>query len=53
MKKLTTKELREILNQEATRFINYTAKEIESYIKHNYECSYYTVKTLAKEFACR
>jgi len=51
--KLTCKELREMMLHEWQRFTTYTVKEVESYIRHNYESSDYAVKKLAREFAGR
>lgn len=52
MNKLTTKELREILNDYTNgRGFNKTQREVRRYIRQNFYCSESTVYTLAKEFA--
>lgn len=52
MNKLTTKELREILNNyTGGQLFNKTEAEMRKYIRTNFTCSEYTVRKLAKEFS--
>ena len=52
MDKLTTKELRTyLLNYTGGHLFKKTEKEMRKYIRFNFNCTEYTVRTLAKEFA--
>lgn len=52
-KKCTCKELRDIMMCDWQRFNRMTVEQTESFIKRNFNCTYYAVKTLAGEFAGR
>ena len=52
MNKLTTKELRRLLNEyTGGQLFNKTEAEMRKYIRTNFSCSEYTVRKLAKEFS--
>jgi hypothetical protein len=52
MTKISTKELREILNDyTGGKPFNKTIREMKKYIRYNFICSEYTVEKLAREFA--
>lgn len=52
MERITTRELRRILNNYTDgNCFNKTAREMRKYIRKNFNCSEYTVRTLAKEFS--
>lgn len=52
MTKVSTKELREILNSYTNgKSFDKTIREMKRYIRQNFLCSEYTVETLAREFA--
>lgn len=51
MQKISTKELRRILNEYTGGSVfNKTEKEMRFYIRQNFFCSEYTISVLAKEF---
>lgn len=51
IQKLTTKELRKLLNNySGGQLFNKTEEQMRKYIRYNFICSEYTVRTLAKEF---
>lgn len=53
MSKSSCKEVRDTLLIEWERFKKYSVKQVAAYIRYNFDCTEYTIKTLAKEFAGR